>query len=363
MYQDRVCALAQEECIIGRFMRECGKVDPTEAGKLMTGSGKTLLFASHQFILLRNILIRVYRDVQTFQYRAVTDTFDTVDQMEKARTAYRAALLWMKDISKQLDPDAYNQMDKFKKVQNHVRKTKKVFEKLKIDTIQKTDLLSASRCNLFSNVLANYQNNLQNIWEKSSKVMNIFVNTFRSSPQSYEFTMLKELNNDATDERFETFEARLKEILAQDNINEKDMLVFFEADYTDERDTLEKKSSSKETRPKSNAKLKNENEPKRKDKSSKLDSSLLDLNFENKSKSDSDKASTSAAADLLSELDISGHFMPSSLIDLDHMHRMDHTELPKSDFDQFLSWPIHKGSNNVATNNNTAKVRLFCFVN
>ena len=69
-------------------MRECGKVDPTKAGKLMTGSGKTLLFASHQFILLRNVLIRVYRDVQTFQYRAVADTFDTVDQMEKARTAY-----------------------------------------------------------------------------------------------------------------------------------------------------------------------------------------------------------------------------------------------------------------------------------
>lgn len=339
---------------MGRFMRECGKVDPTRAGKLLAGSGKTLLFSSHQFILLRNILIRVYRDVQTFQYRAVADTFDTVEQMEKSRTAYRAALLWMKDISKELDPDAYSQMGKFKKVQDHVRKSKKAFEKLKIDSIQKIDLLSASRCNLFSNVLASYQNNLQSIWQKSSKVMNIFVDTFQSSSQNYEFTVLKELNNDAVDERFESFEVKLREILAQNNINEKDMLIFFEEDYKDNRESgadsqkkpkqkqtsncKECKDDSKKSKNANKGKVGNESKDKKmekKDSNGKPERSLLDFDADSKTTSNENK-SPSANVDLMGDLDISGTFMPSSLIDLEHMHKMDSNELMQTDFELLL---------------------------
>ena len=36
--------------------------------------------------------------------------------MEGARTEYRGALLWMKDISEVLDPDTYKQLEKFRKV-------------------------------------------------------------------------------------------------------------------------------------------------------------------------------------------------------------------------------------------------------
>ena len=36
--------------------------------------------------------------------------------MEAARTEYRGALLWMADISENLDPDTYKQLEKFRKV-------------------------------------------------------------------------------------------------------------------------------------------------------------------------------------------------------------------------------------------------------
>jgi hypothetical protein len=36
--------------------------------------------------------------------------------MEQARTEYRGALLWMKDVSEVLDPDTYKQLEKFRKV-------------------------------------------------------------------------------------------------------------------------------------------------------------------------------------------------------------------------------------------------------
>lgn len=36
--------------------------------------------------------------------------------MEQSRTEYRGALLWMKDVSQELDPDTQKQMEKFRKV-------------------------------------------------------------------------------------------------------------------------------------------------------------------------------------------------------------------------------------------------------
>ena len=52
-------------------------------------------------------------------------------------------------------------------VQSQVRRGKKKFEKLKIDVMQKIDLLSASRCNLLSSTLAAYQQALLKFWGES----------------------------------------------------------------------------------------------------------------------------------------------------------------------------------------------------
>lgn len=73
--------------------------------------------------------------------------------MEKARADYRGSLLWMKTVSEELDPDAYKRLEKFRTVQAQVKRNKARFDKLKLDCLQKIDLLAASRCNLFSQVL------------------------------------------------------------------------------------------------------------------------------------------------------------------------------------------------------------------
>jgi len=36
--------------------------------------------------------------------------------MEKVRTEYRASLSWMKNVSQELDPDTYKQLERFRKV-------------------------------------------------------------------------------------------------------------------------------------------------------------------------------------------------------------------------------------------------------
>ena len=67
-------------------------------------------------LALRVPLVRLYQEVETFRYRAISDTLMTINRMEGARTEYRGALLWMKDVSEQLDPDTYKQLEKFRKV-------------------------------------------------------------------------------------------------------------------------------------------------------------------------------------------------------------------------------------------------------
>lgn len=98
-------------------------------------------------------------------------------------------------------------MEKYRQVQACVRRNKAKFDKRKLDVLQKVDLLSASRCNLFSNVslcdessnentfnvlqlLANYQNCLVKFWDTTSGAHNTISETFKGY-QHYEFTILK----------------------------------------------------------------------------------------------------------------------------------------------------------------------------
>uniref|UniRef100_A0A673GSQ7 Islet cell autoantigen 1-like n=1 Tax=Sinocyclocheilus rhinocerous TaxID=307959 RepID=A0A673GSQ7_9TELE len=146
---------------------------------LLHATGKALCFSSQQRLALRGPLGRLYQEVETFRYRAISDTWLTVNRMEQSRTEYRGALLWMKDVSQELDPDTHKQMEKFRKVQTQVRHTKTGFDKLKNDVCQKVDLLGASRCNLLSHVLTAYQTTLLHFWEKTSHTMAAIHESFK----------------------------------------------------------------------------------------------------------------------------------------------------------------------------------------
>ncbi|KQK79198.1 islet cell autoantigen 1 [Amazona aestiva] len=103
-------------------------------------------------LALRTPLSRLYQEVETFRYRAISDTSLTVNRMEQYRTEYRGALLWMKDVSQELDPDLYKQMEKFRKI------------------------------------------TLLHFWEKTSHTMAAIHESFKGY-QPYEFTMLKSLQD------------------------------------------------------------------------------------------------------------------------------------------------------------------------
>ena len=116
----------------------------------------------------------------------------TLAQMEKMRTEYRGALMWMKNISQDFNPDQYSQLEKFRQVQEIVRLKKAKFDSLKIKSIQKIDLLAASRCNMFSHALILYQNAIITFSEKTAKTLNTVASNFQGY-QHYNFTVIKEL--------------------------------------------------------------------------------------------------------------------------------------------------------------------------
>ncbi|XP_021573257.1 islet cell autoantigen 1 isoform X11 [Carlito syrichta] len=140
LYQKRICFLSQEENELGKFLRSQGFQDKTRAGKMMQATGKALCFSSQQRLALRNPLCRFHQEVETFRHRAISDTWLTVNRMEQCRTEYRGALLWMKDVSQELDPDLYKQMEKFRKsLQDPMKKLVEKKEKKKVTQEETAD--------------------------------------------------------------------------------------------------------------------------------------------------------------------------------------------------------------------------------
>lgn len=210
-YQQRITRLSQEENELGLFLHFQGEHDKTKAGNMMNATSKALCTSAKQRMALCAPLHRLHQEVETFRRRAIQDTFITVTRMEKSRTEYRGALLWMKDVSQELDPDTYKQMEKFRKVQSQVRGTKTQFEKLKNDVCQKVDMLGASRCNMLSHSLCTYQTTLLQFWEKTAHTMSKIQEAFQGHV-TYQFTTLKELR-DPLDQVSETPEDKKEEAL------------------------------------------------------------------------------------------------------------------------------------------------------
>lgn len=170
-YHQALNALSVEENDFGLHLKVHAQQNSTRAGKMMKVTGNALCSSAGQRLALCVPLTRLQQEMATFTNRAISDTLLTINQMEKARTEYRGALLWMKDVSQELDPDTYTQMEKFRKVQIQVRNTKSHFDKTKMDVCQKVDLLGASRCNLLSHSLASYQTTLLHFWKKTAHLM------------------------------------------------------------------------------------------------------------------------------------------------------------------------------------------------
>ena len=62
-------------------------------------------------------LQRLYQEMATFEASALSDLNISIQTLEKARTDYRAALLWMKDMSGKLhNPDYRDQLVRFREV-------------------------------------------------------------------------------------------------------------------------------------------------------------------------------------------------------------------------------------------------------
>ena len=75
-------------------------------------------------------------------------------------------------------------------VQGQVRVRRAHFERLKLDTMQKVDLLVASRCNLISRGLVLYQQAFAESTARGARLMLAVANAFRGY-HHYEWSVLK----------------------------------------------------------------------------------------------------------------------------------------------------------------------------
>ncbi|KAK6727850.1 hypothetical protein RB195_005492 [Necator americanus] len=97
-----------------------------------------------------------------------------------------------RQFRRDLDPDTDRQLEKFREAQSAVRLNKEKLDKLKVDTLQKVDLLSASRSNLLSHLLGKYLQMLCAYYEKTCRAYTA-LSANLSTFQHYEFEILTDL--------------------------------------------------------------------------------------------------------------------------------------------------------------------------
>ncbi|XP_023318700.1 islet cell autoantigen 1 isoform X1 [Trichogramma pretiosum] len=193
--------LSQETSAMGRFLKENSADDKSRAGEVMLAVAKALIYCAQQQLTLHEPLVRFHQELETFRQRAIGDTHQNVLAMEKARTEYRASLSWMKAVSQQLDPASSKQLDKFKRVQDQVRRGKLNFDKLGLDCLQKVDLLAAARCNMLNHTLTFYQNRYIAYGSKSAKAYSTTlknIENIRSRQADSEWRRIEKLVTDRT---------------------------------------------------------------------------------------------------------------------------------------------------------------------
>uniref|UniRef100_A0A0N4ZXZ3 AH domain-containing protein n=1 Tax=Parastrongyloides trichosuri TaxID=131310 RepID=A0A0N4ZXZ3_PARTI len=137
---------------------------------------------------------KMYIDVKTFNERAVGDCLQTIEMADKARIEYRGSLLWMKNISEELDPDANSQMNKFRTAQQVVKRCKSKLDKLKDDTGQKVELLDVSRNHLLSSLLTEYKESFHTFYLNSIIELENLLEQLEGI-DNYEIDILKILND------------------------------------------------------------------------------------------------------------------------------------------------------------------------
>lgn len=194
-YQSTVSRLIRAEDNFGITLQDFGLRDSTEGGKLLCNCGKAISFSAKHKVPLKTPLTKLFGALKTFQFRAIIDVFQTVTKMEKSRNSYRSSLMWIKDVTNNLDPENLKKLKKYRKVQDRVKKMKNQYDCQKLKAMEKIDLLLLSRCNLiFSQILASYKNSFCEMCRSTISALESVIITIPYT-RTYSFKTLKHLNN------------------------------------------------------------------------------------------------------------------------------------------------------------------------
>lgn len=134
-YRDALSTLANETANLGSFLKDCGK-NSNSSGACMINTGKVVGYLGQQHYTAMSSLTRTLQELNTFK-RAVNDSKETIQAMEKERTEYRASLTLMKNCSADIDPDSGRGLEKFRTSQKYVKFAKQKFDKFSLACLQK----------------------------------------------------------------------------------------------------------------------------------------------------------------------------------------------------------------------------------
>jgi len=188
-------AISNQDIQTTRFLMEFGVSEESSVHHACRKLGDAFKNNGQHWKELKESSERVQQDLITFYNKGIGELKDEIEEMEDARTDYRAALSWLRATS--VDPDKLGQIEKFRRVQMQVKSSKERFDKLKWAIQTKIDLLRVSRAALLSNSMSPlYKKEL----ELSLKLREVYQKAAGGITETtvgeYDYKILKELRHD-----------------------------------------------------------------------------------------------------------------------------------------------------------------------
>lgn len=196
-------AISNQDIQTTKFLFEFAISDDTPVHVACRRLGDAFKNTGQQWSQLKESSERVQQDLTTFYNKGIGDLKEEIEEMENARTEYRAALSWLRATS--VDPDKLGQIEKFRRVQMQVKSSKERFDKMKWAVQTKIDLLRVSRASLLSHSMSPLYKTEH---EMSSKLIGVYEKAaegiLERTVGEYDYKILKELRHDYDNEEEKT---------------------------------------------------------------------------------------------------------------------------------------------------------------
>lgn len=162
----------------------------THSGIMLLHASQTVKSCMWSRMLLQPTMDRLVEVFSNLVKHGVADALTAFHARDKAAIHLQAGLMWIENLSKDLDPESPDKIRKFREVQKYVKESRSRLCELNVKASTKLSLVLASRNLIMAKEMTIYFNTLKDHFVKCLSEFQLFLDEFSGSP-FYRFIVLE----------------------------------------------------------------------------------------------------------------------------------------------------------------------------